>query len=318
MAITGCTQEEEAKKASVAVSIGPQKDFVEAVAKDLVDVTVMIPPGYSETNYQPSPKELQGLSDADIYFAIGVTAEKANILPRLEDFNEDVQVVDLWSEVAKVYPTREFDAGHDHDEDEHDEDEHDEDDHDEDDHDEDEHVEDEHVEDDHDHQHEGIDPHIWLSPKRVMVMIEVIVDELSKIYPEHADTFARNGAKYIRELEGLDTQIKDTLSEYAHEPFIIYHPAFGYFADDYELDMIAIEENGKEASAKRIEEVIDFAKENEIKFVFYQEEFDSSQAETIAKEINGATVKVAPLSEQYIDNIQTILEAFEKVLSTKS
>ncbi len=293
MAITGCTQEEEAKKASVAVSIGPQKDFVEAVAKDLVDVTVMIPPGYSETNYQPSPKELQGLSDADIYFAIGVTAEKANILPRLEDFNKDVQVVDLWSEVAKVYPTREFDAGHEHDEDEHDE-------------------------DDHDHQHEGIDPHIWLSPKRVMVMIEVIIDELSTIYPEHADAFAQNGAKHIRELEELDTQINDTLSEYAHEPFIIYHPAFGYFADDYELDMIAIEENGKEASAKRIEEVIDFAKENEIKFVFYQEEFDSSQAETIAKEINGATVKVAPLSEQYIDNIQTILEAFEKVLSTKS
>lgn len=290
--MTGCSSEVEENKDSVAVSIGPQKDFVQAVAKDLVDVTVMIPPGYSETNYQPTPKELQALSDADIYFAIGVAAEEANILPKLGDFNEEVKVVDLWSEVAEVYPAREFDSEHGHEDD--------------DDH-----------EDEDDHGHEGIDPHIWLSPKRVVVMIQVIVEELSFVYPEHADVFKKNGEEYIAELENLDLQIKDALAEYEDEPFIIYHPAFGYFADDYHLEMIAIEEDGKEASAKRIQEVIDLAKENDIKFVFYQEEFDSAQAETIAKEIDGATVKVAPLSEQYIENLQNILSAFEDVLSSK-
>jgi zinc transport system substrate-binding protein len=288
--MTGCSSEEEENKASVAVSIVPQRDFVNAVAKDLVDVTVMIPPGFSETNYQPTPKELQALSDADIYFAIGVPAEEANILPRLTEFNKEVTVVNLWSEVAEVYPAREFDSDHGHGHED---------------------------EDDHGHSHEGIDPHIWLSPKRVVVMIQVIVEELSLVYPEHADAFKKNGDEYIVELEKLDLQIKDALAEYEDEPFIIYHPAFGYFADDYHLEMIAIEEDGKEASAKRIQEVIDLAKENDIKFVFYQEEFDSSQAETIAKEIGGATVKVAPLSEQYIENLQSIVEAFTEVLVSK-
>jgi zinc transport system substrate-binding protein len=76
------------EKVKVAVSIVPQESFVKAVGKDLVEVTTMIPPGHSPANYEPSPKEMIGLSNASMYFAIGVPTEKANILTKLEDLNK--------------------------------------------------------------------------------------------------------------------------------------------------------------------------------------------------------------------------------------
>jgi zinc transport system substrate-binding protein len=78
--------------------------------------------------------------------------------------------------------------------------------------------------------------------------------------------------------------------------------------------MVRIEKNGKETSAKRIQTVIDYAKKEKIKIVFYQEEFDGHQAEIIATEIKGATIKVTPLSPDYIDNLKSISDTFKKVM----
>ncbi|MGO1712713.1 MAG: metal ABC transporter solute-binding protein, Zn/Mn family, partial [Senegalia sp. (in: firmicutes)] len=142
----------------------------------------------------------------------------------------------------------------------------------------------------------------------------IIRDKLIEINPENEETYKENAENYKDELSTIDDSIKETLKGVKNQSFIIYHPSFGYFADDYGLNMIAIEESGKEASAKRITEVIDFAKDNNIKFVFYQGEFSSTQAETIAKEIDGEAIKVNPLSEEYIENMKNISEKFKEVL----
>jgi RND family efflux transporter MFP subunit len=98
-------------KPIVAVSVVPEQGFIEAIAKDLVEVVVMIPPGYNPENYAPTPQEMAQLSKASLYFAIGVPTEKANILPYLKDLNPGIKVVDLAEEVAAVYPDLYFAPG---------------------------------------------------------------------------------------------------------------------------------------------------------------------------------------------------------------
>lgn len=158
------------------------------------------------------------------------------------------------------------------------------------------------------------DPHIWLSPKRVKVMIEVIVDEMSKIDPDNANTYEENGQAYIEELEDLNAQIESVLIDVQSKNFIVYHPAFGYLADDYGLTMYALEEDGKEATAKHLQEMIDLAKEKNIKVIFYQEEIDSSQSQSFAEEIGGKTIQLAPLAEDYINNLKNMAVTMAEVM----
>jgi zinc transport system substrate-binding protein len=275
--------QENDKTMNIIVSIQPQKTFVEKVVGDLANVNVVIPQGYSPANYQPSPKEIQDISDGDVYFSIGVESEKAFIIPKLKDLNEEIILVNLQKKVMENHEPLFIGEGHEN-------------------------------HDDHDHEEGEVDPHIWLSPKRVVTIIEVIRDYMIEIDSSNKDIYNKNANEYIKQLQELDEELENTFSQLKTKAFIIYHPAFSYFADDYNLDMVTIEEDGKEATAVRIQNVVDFAKENNIKVVFYQEEFDSSQAKIIAQEIGGEVVEVAPLSGDYIENMNEIKNKFKKVL----
>lgn len=158
------------------------------------------------------------------------------------------------------------------------------------------------------------DPHIWLSPRRVMVMIEAIAREMAALDPENAAMYDKNAAAYIAQLDELDTQLKAALSGLNSRAIIVYHPAFGYFADDYGLEMHALEEEGKEATAERLQELIDFAKEENIKVIFYQQEIDSSQSEAFAEEIGGKTMQLSPLSADYTENIRSMAKLMAEVM----
>lgn len=288
--IAGCSKDTKINdKMIVAVSIVPEETFVKAVAGDLVEVVTLIPPGASPTNYQPSPKEMTQLSDASIYFTIDVTAEINNIMPNISSMNSDIVLVDLADAVDEIYPARYFEEEAD-------------------DHDAADDEVDDHEADDHDHS--GRDPHIWMSPKRVIVMIGEIESALSHIDPENEAVYKANAEAYIVELEKANAQIIANLAGNAKKEFIIMHPSIGYFADDYGLHMVAIEDNGKDASASHLETVIDFANEFDIKVILYQSEFDSSQAKTIADEIGGTVQEFAPLSEDYINEVIKLSEVF--------
>ncbi|MDD4124170.1 MAG: zinc ABC transporter substrate-binding protein [Eubacteriales bacterium] len=158
------------------------------------------------------------------------------------------------------------------------------------------------------------DPHIWLSPKRVKVMIDVIAREMCTLDPENPDTYNANAALYKEQLDTLDTQITTALEGVVNRKFIVYHPAFGYLADDYGLTMYALEEEGKEATATHLQEMIDLAKAENIKVIFYQDEIDSSQSEAFAEEIGGKTTKLAPLAADYIDNLKRMADLMAETM----
>ena len=264
--LSGCTAPAY-DKLIVAVGIVPEAAFVSKVAGDLADVVTMIPAGNSPANYAPSASEMQALSDAAVYFTLQMPTEEANILPKVRDFNDDIEIVNLRDAVAAAYPLLTADGN------------------------------------------TSPDPHVWLSPKRAAVMVQVIADTLADIDADNSDVYHQNAADYIAELEALDQEIQQTAANLANKSFLIYHAAYAYFADDYGLDMVAIETAGKEASAAEIQDVIDFACGSGIEAVFYQEEFDDSQAQTIADEIGGRVIKAAPLSYDYIQELKRFADA---------
>lgn len=158
------------------------------------------------------------------------------------------------------------------------------------------------------------DPHIWLSPKRVKVMIESIARAMCEIDPKNKDTYNKNADAYIKQLDELDQNIKTALTGVQNKKFIVYHPAFGYFADDYGLTMYALEDEGKEATAQHLQDMIDLAKKENIKVIFYQEEIDSSQSAAFAEEIGGKTMQLSPLAANYIESLNSMADLMSEVM----
>lgn len=155
----------------------------------------------------------------------------------------------------------------------------------------------------------GRDPHIWLSPKRAALMVRTIAREMSSFDPENVDIYSANAEKYIEELEAADAEIAGILVPLEKRSFIVFHPAFGYFAADYDLSMYALEEGGKSATASRLKDMVDLAREQGIKVIFYQAEIDSNQSAAFAEEIGGEAVMLDPLSGDYINNLKSMARA---------
>ncbi len=155
----------------------------------------------------------------------------------------------------------------------------------------------------------GRDPHIWLSPSRAALMVLAIADELSCLRPDRAAAYRENAAAYIAALGEVDGRIRTAIEESGTTEFMVYHPAFGYLADEYGLTMYALEEHGREATAAHLAEAIEHARERGIKVIFYQAETDGRQAEAFAAELGGRAVRLEPLSENYLENLESMAMA---------
>ena len=305
----------------VTVSILPQKYFVEQIAKDKVNVNVMVKPGFSPATYSPKTSQMRKLSKSKIYFSIDVPFENA-WLEKFKYSNKNMIIVDTANNINKIEMTK-----HEH-HDEHEENEthHEEKDHDkhkhheehgeneihhvEKDHDEhkhhEEHGENEthHVKKDHDeHNHDGLDPHIWLDPSLVKIQAKTILEALINIDKKNKDFYTSNYKNFIKEINTLDTKIKNILKNNKDSAFMVFHPSWNYFAKAYDLEQIAVEKEGKNPKIKEIIELVKEAKEHNIKIVFVSPQFSQNSAKKIASSINGKVVNIDPLALDWKNNL---------------
>ena len=153
----------------------------------------------------------------------------------------------------------------------------------------------------------GNDPHTWLSPSNARTMVENIYQGLIKIDPENEAYYAQNRDEYLRQLDELDKEIRQGLEGVKNKAFMVFHPAWAYFARDYGLEEIAIEVEGKEPSAQDMARFIELAKTRGIKTIFASPQFNSQPARTIADEIGGKVVFIDDLAKDYIANEYTFL-----------
>ncbi|MGP8328991.1 MAG: metal ABC transporter solute-binding protein, Zn/Mn family [Methanosarcinaceae archaeon] len=154
------------------------------------------------------------------------------------------------------------------------------------------------------------DPHIWLSPRSVMVQVENIYKGLIQVDAANREYYYQNKEDYIRNLQVLDNDINESLSGFEDRTFMVFHPSWGYFSRDYNLTMIAVEIEGKEPSAGDLARLVETAKNNNITIIFVQPQFSTKSAKVIANEIGGSVVMVDPLPQDYIKNLRIVPNTF--------
>jgi zinc transport system substrate-binding protein len=300
--VAGCqpaTVTEPSSEAPIVVftSIVPQQYFVNRIAGDLVEAIVMVEPGASPATYEPKPSQMAALADAELYFSIGVPFE-ATWLEKIAATNTDMVIVDTTVGIEKRVMTE----PHTHEGEEHVGEEHEGEEHEEGDH------------DDHDHEEGAFDPHVWVSPALVKIQAQTIFDALVKIAPEHEETFQQNLDTFIVDIEALEADIDSSLSGLSSKKFMVFHPSWGYFADEFGLEQIAIEVGGTEPSAAELAELIEEAEHEGIKVVFAQPEFSTQDASTVAQAIGGEVILISPLAYNWLENLQNVASTFAEVL----
>ena len=152
------------------------------------------------------------------------------------------------------------------------------------------------------------DPHIWLSPRNAKTMVENISEALTKIDPLSQKYFKKNSIEYINKLDILDKEIKARLEGVKNRRFISYHSSWGYFAKEYDLIQIAIENEGKEPSAASLAHIIDQTRAFNISIILVSPQFNTKSAEVVAKEVGAQIIIVDPLSMDYINNLRKLVE----------
>jgi len=285
--LAGCarsrsSEEEGVPDLQVTVSIVPQAYFVERIGGEHVAVQVMVEPGQSPHTYEPKPEQLVALSQSNVYFSIGVSFEDA-WLERIAAASPGMLLVDTAAGIER----RPIEA-HDHGDDD----------------------------DDHEEDHEGenLDPHIWLSPRLVRIQARHMADALAELDPEHAQEYRDNLVAFEAEIDALDAEIRQQLAGLTSAKFLVFHPSWGYFADEYGLEQVAIEVGGQEPSAAELAQLITMAREEGIRVVFAQPEFSTRSAEVIAEEIDGRVLLINPLALDWAENLREVARTVAEVL----
>jgi zinc transport system substrate-binding protein len=294
---------EDGDKLTIYTSIYPLKDFAEKIGGEYVAVESIIPPGADSHTYEPTSKEVIEIakSDAFIYNGLGMEAYAETIQETLQ--REDVMIVEASSGVEVI--EHKHDHAHEHAEGEANEEEHDhshsegeasEEEHDH------EHEEGESSEDEHHHDHGDQDPHVWLDPYRAIVLAENIKDALIELKPEQQETFEQNYETLKKELEELDSQFHTLIASKENPEIVVSHAAYGYWEESFGITQIPIAglSPSEEPSQSELSDIVQLAKEHEIKYVIFETNVTPKVAEIIREEINAE-----PL---YLHNISTLTE----------
>lgn len=160
-----------------------------------------------------------------------------------------------------------------------------------------------------------VDPHIWLSPRRVAIQAQTIAEALIQLDADHEAEYLANLERIKKEVESLDLRITEVLAPHAGQAVVVTHPSWAYFAEDYSLEIIPIEVGGQEPSAAELAELVAIAQREEIRVVFAQPEFSTEAAEIVADEIDGEVVLIDPLAEDWAANLLDIAETMAGVLT---
>lgn len=268
---------------TVAVSLQPYANVVHEIGGGEVQVVTMLPPGADPHTFEPKPASLKEFAKATVYFSDGSGMDAA-WLPRFKGVNKNVNVVSI----SKGITWMEEDEHHHHEGEEHC---------------------DKHHHDDEDH--EELDPHLWTSPLQMMQVAENVCEALMSLDEAHKDLYRKRANELIFRLKKLDVELRQTINKLPEggRTFIVFHPAYGYFARDYGMKQLTVEVAGKEPKPRDLMNLVKTGKANNVHIVFVQPQFSKRAAATIAKELDAKILDTDPLSYDYEGNIRALIKS---------
>ena len=283
-----------AEPLEVFVSVAPLKTFVEQIGGDHGAVRTMVQAGYSPATYDPSPQQIAALSNASVYVRTGVPFELA-WMARIRAANPDMRILDARVGIDLLSLPRHSHGVNVHDRTAQDR---------------------EHAHGAEVHAEDAHDPHVWTSPPLVKHMAGNIHDLLAELDPAHAPEFARNRDAFLEVLDELDRTIRERLEPLSNRRFMVFHPAWSYFAATYGLTQVPIEGEGKEPGARTLATLIEQARREAIRVVFVQPQFDERLAAQVARAIDGRILVADPLAGDYVDNLRRVAQQFAEAMQS--
>jgi zinc transport system substrate-binding protein len=267
---------------NACVSILPLAYFVERVGGEHVQVQVLVGPGQSPHVFEPSPQQMTWLSRADAFFTVGLPFER-QLLDKLHGQRPDLRTVDTTEGLTFLY------GGH--------------------------ACEHDHAgEHEHGHSADERDPHVWLDPQRAKTMAANICRALSELAPAHKSAFEQNLARFQGELDSADARLQARLAPYRGREFLVFHPAYTYFADRYGLKQLAVEVEGKEPTPRQLVELIEQVKAAGVRAVLIEPQYSPASAAALAREIRGEVLVIDDLARDYLTNLNDIADKITRAL----
>lgn len=256
-------QPKQEKEPLISVTIEPQRYFAQKIAGNRFQYNVVVPVGQSPETYDPTPQQMVQIGNSMAYFQIGPIGFEQAWMESIQKNNPGLDFFDLSHGIEFIKNEE-----HHH------------------------HAEGEEC----DHHHGPQDPHIWNSIYGARVIADNTLDAFISLDPDNADFYRERHAKLLVEIDTVEKEINALLKPLLSRAFIIYHPALTYFAEEFNLQQLTIEMDGKEPSPAQLKELVDTARFHNARVVFVQAEFDQKNAELIAKETGCRLVRINPLA----------------------
>lgn len=280
-AVAGCNDQPSqipSGKITAVVSIAPQAWLVEQLGGAHVEVITLVGPGDSPETYQPTDAQVSRVMAAQVYFRIGVPVENSRWCSVIENSGR-IKIVDTHHGI----PLRQMAGnghsaagGHDHDH--------------------------------HHHHHSGTDPHIWLSPRLLKKQAAAITEALIELEPQHTDFYTGCLHSLEKQLDEIDQAIRGLLEPWRGKAFLVFHPAWGYFADEYGLRQKAIEVQGKEPSDYELTRLADWTRQEEVEVIFVGPQDPKRLAQAVARVIGGRVETIDPLAWDVSANLVRVAD----------
>jgi len=289
----------------VTVTIPPFAWFVEQIGGDDFTVNVLLPPGADHHIWEPLPAQISSLSGSEAFIMNGQLGFEHAWMDRFRQVNPNMKVLDLSRHIELLGPRhpsgigvsappgaepqseglrseglRSEGAGHE-----------------------------EGDHEDHGHAHGGPDPHYWMSPSAAFIMARDVHDFLVGLNPASSEKYDSNLYAINREISEVDSLVRVALGPGPHPTVMIYHPALAYMGRDYGFEQVSFEDEGKSPSPARMKQLIDLARENEIKIIFIQAEYDVRNAESLSRETGARLVVINPMNSDWPEAVMEIARA---------
>lgn len=275
-------------KLSVYTSFYPMYDFAQKIGGDKVSIKNLISAGTEPHDWEPTPKDLVNIADSDVFIYSGAGME-AWIDKVSENVKNDKMEIVEASKGVKLLDSKEEDS--------------------------------EETGKNDEHKHGKYDPHVWLDPENAKIQMKNIKDAFVKADPKNKDFYEKNYEENMLKLDSLNQKFKDEIGKTKKKDIIVAHEAFGYLCKAYGINQIGIEglSPDSEPDAARMAEISKFAKENNVKYIFFEELVSSKVSETIAREVSAKTEVLNPLeglTDKQINDGEDYYSIMEKNLNS--
>lgn len=277
LSLASCAGTESSGRPVIAVSIPPQESLLREIVGDSVDVVTLLRPDSNPETFEITVNDLKEIYGSDAYFRIGNLPFEASLTDKIAQSKPDLKFYDNSKGISLLYGTHgSCEHHHDH---------------------------------GHDHEHEAVDPHTWTSLPNMKIIASNMLEGVVEVDPDNEAYYRSNYGRLVARLDSLDNAIAASLEPMRGKSFLVWHPSLSYFARDYGLNQLTLGQENKEMSVRGLRDNMNRASESGVVAIFVQTNFDPSQVDNIARELNLKPIEINPLSADWESEFKIIADA---------